>query len=85
MKMIFRATDKSCKEGKVGVGARFIKGDTEYILSQVGNGKVVLVNLYDGNRYEDPIEAEDPYLLSEEEFMQVSDGVDFVMIHGGRY
>ena len=43
-----------------------------YMLSQIGPNKVALINLREGNRYEDPIEVEDATHITLEELKQIT-------------
>ena len=43
-----------------------------YMLSQTGPSKVALINLREGNRYEDPIEVEDVTHITSEELKQIT-------------
>lgn len=55
------------------IGNRFgaIGGD-KYILAQVGIGKVVLVGLQDGNRWNEEVEVKDVHKISQEEFKEIT-------------
>lgn len=66
-------------EETYSVGQRFkTTYDEEYILAQVDLRKVTMISLSNGNRYEDPIDVDDPQRITREDLNKISR--DFVLI-----
>lgn len=58
------------------IGDRFIENHItvhgEFVLCQVGPAKMVLMNMRNFNRYNDPVEVKDLFSITEDEFNQMS-------------
>ena len=61
------------KERESGIGDRFkIVGEAgEWLLAQVGYGKVCLIGLESGNRWEEPVEVNNVELITEGEMDKI--------------
>ena len=55
------------------------------ILAQTHPRKVCMVCLSDGNRYADPVKVGHPRAISEDEFLQVTDGFEFKLLPAHLY
>ena len=52
------------------------------ILAQTRSREVCMVCLSNGNRYADPIKVGHPRTISEDEFLQITDGYEFKLLPG---
>jgi len=52
------------------------------ILAQTRSREVCMVCLSNSNRYADPVKVRHPRAISEDEFLQVTDGFEFKLLRG---
>lgn len=70
----------------IKIGQRYILNNNEedvFILAQVGSFKVCLIGLVPGNRWNDPVEVNDLYNISKDEFECIvypADAYEFTLI-----
>lgn len=67
--MIFR--EKQYGAGQVGMGCRFMIYGGEYILAQIDDNVMTLVNVFDGNRWAHSVKVENRSFLSKDEFLSL--------------
>lgn len=74
-KVNFQMNDKnSNKDDVIKIGQFYIHAFTEeeFILCQVDNYMVCLISIQTGNRWNDPVEVNDVFNITEEEFRSIS-------------
>lgn len=67
--MIFR--EKQYGNEQVVMGCRFLISDGEYILSQIDDNVMTLVNIFDGNQWAHSVRVENRSFLSKDEFLSL--------------
>ena len=69
------------------VGMRFICEDStwndnyqeeEYILARINENEVLLISLYDGNRWNEAVRVEDDNQITQEEFNKITSVVNYI-------
>lgn len=65
------------------IGQTFKRGSNkeEYMLAQVAFSKCAMVSLRDGNRWEEGVEVDDVFAITEEEFNKICDGDKFELVN----
>lgn len=77
-----RVVDEGSQFFKFRVGNIFNRDGENFILANIGDGKVALISIKDGNRWHDPCHVINPFSISYYEFCKICDKSqkEFVLI-----
>ena len=73
-------SELSEEERTYKVGDRFFISGGTYILAQISAVKLILISLYNGNRWSEPVNVEDVDRVTESELKAICNGDNFKLI-----